>query len=185
MPRSLLDLIASVESPGYDVAYGGTKMPAGMTLQQTLAWQKSHGQKTGSSAVGRYQFIRPTLQGLMKESGLPLKTQFTPAVQDMLATKLIERRGLNDYVSGKLPPERFARNLSQEWAGLPSGPEGRSYYAGDQMGNKAGVGWDQVIRTLDRPDVRMAANTTGSTDTDRTPSGGPAPSPKAGRPRPR
>jgi hypothetical protein len=174
MPLALLDLIAGVESPGYDVAYGGAKMPPGMTLEQTLAWAKAHGQKTGSSAVGRYQFIRPTLEGLVKETGLPLKTQFTPQVQDMLATKLLERRGLGDYASGKLSPERFAHNLSQEWAGLPSGPEGRSYYAGDKMGNRAGIGWDAILGTLARPDVRQAAAMGGmSTDTNQTPTGDP------------
>jgi len=147
--RTLLDFIAGPESGGrYDIAYGGTTLPGGMTVGQVLDWQRAHGAKTGSSAVGRYQFIRKTLGGLVDELGISPDTPFTPELQDRLATQLLRRRGLDKFQAGELAPGQFARNLSMEWAGLPSGPDGRSYYAGDSMGNKAGVGWDELMAAI-------------------------------------
>ena len=56
-----------------------------------------------------------------------------------LAIALIEGRGLNRYMEGKLSLENFANNLAHEWAGLPlvTGPNtGKSAYDGDGL-NKA------------------------------------------------
>jgi len=157
--KSFLDFIAGPESGGrYDVAYGGTRLPPGLTLGQAIQWARRHGKSTGSSAIGRYQFLASTLEDIAKD--IDPNTPFTPQLQDMLATRLLERRGLSKYQAGQLSPQQFAQNLSQEWAGLPSGPEGRSYYHGDQMGNKAGVGWDETLAAITgRPgvDVRTAA----------------------------
>ena len=145
--KDLLDFIAGPESAGrYDVAYGGTRLPPGLTLGEAIEWAKRHGKATGSSAVGRYQFLARTLEDVAKD--INPSTPFTPELQDMLATRLLERRGLSKYQAGELSPEAFAHNLSKEWAGLPAGPHGRSYYAGDAMGNRAGVGWDETLAAL-------------------------------------
>ena len=68
-------------------------------------------------------------------------------MQDRLADMLIQRRGYGDYQSGKISKEQFGKNLSQEWAALPSGPGNQSYYAG-VGNNKAGMTWDQVMQSL-------------------------------------
>lgn len=175
--RPLLDMIGAAETPGYDnpylTAYGGAPMPPGMTVGEALAWAKAHGKRTGSSAVGRYQILAPTLEGLLKKTGIPLDTEFSPQVQDYLAKTLMEEKGLSDYLSGKMQPQAFAAGLAQTWAGLPKGPGGQSVYQGDKMGNKATVPWEFVRNTLESPDVRMAALD--------TPPGTPTGDPMTGR----
>lgn len=155
--QGLLDFIGGIEAPGgYRTAYGGSQMPEGLTLEQTIDWARKHGQKTGSSAVGRYQFLSGNLEKLANETGTHLSTPFTPAIQDQFAVQLLKRRGLDDYYSGKLSPDAFAKNLAMEWAAIPYGPENRSYYE-SVMGNKAGATWKETLANL--PDVRMAGGT--------------------------
>ena len=165
--QGLLDFIGGIEAPGgYRTAYGGSQMPEGLTLEQTIDWARKHGQRTGSSAVGRYQFLAPTLSGLVKDTGIDPREPFSPENQDYLATELMRRRGLDAYQQGDMPREEFARNLAKEWAAIPSGPEGKSYYAGDKMGNKALTSWDETLAALPPiggvntgVDVRMAGGT--------------------------
>lgn len=61
-----------------------------MTLDQIQDIQRAHGEKTGSSAIGRYQIIRKTLAGLMKKLSLSPNLKFTPELQDRLALALLE-----------------------------------------------------------------------------------------------
>uniref|UniRef100_A0A183BLQ6 Chloroplast protein-transporting ATPase n=1 Tax=Globodera pallida TaxID=36090 RepID=A0A183BLQ6_GLOPA len=83
-----------------------------------------------SNAVGAYQFIRDTLAPLVKEHGLE-NVPFSPKVQDFLALQLLQRRGFDDFLSGKMTLEKFAWNLSKEWASLPRSADGLSYYHAD------------------------------------------------------
>ena len=159
---NLLNFIAGPESGGrYDVAYGGAQIPPGLTVGQMLEWQKRHGQRTGSSAAGKYQFLEGTLRDLVTQNDVPMDAQFTPQLQDHLATKLLDRRGLEDYRAGKITPEQFSANLSKEWAGLPKDSSGASYYAGDSMGNKAGVEWADLMNAVTGGTVPMAAVAAG------------------------
>jgi len=50
-------------------------------------------------------------------------------------------------MEGRIGDERFARNLSEIWAGLPRDASHRSYYEGVQ-GNRATVDWHRVVGTL-------------------------------------
>lgn len=114
---NMLDLIKQKESQGnYDI-FAGDKSTANRnltnkTLSQIIAMQ-------GNKAAGAYQFKPQTLKTLIKDLGLTGKEKFTPAFQDVLATRLLERRGLNDYLAGNLPADKFALNAAKEWASLP------------------------------------------------------------------
>ncbi|HTE22822.1 MAG TPA: hypothetical protein VK674_07360 [Candidatus Limnocylindria bacterium] len=152
----LLNTIAKGESRGnYNAHFGNaankrirfTEMPVGEVLQ----WQKDFVRKGSvSSAVGKYQFIRPTLQGLVQQLSLDPRVEFDEKLQDKLAIKLLERRGAHAFVQKKLTREQFATNLAKEWAALPkvkgSNP-GESYYAGDGI-NKAHISIDEVFKAL-------------------------------------
>ena len=114
---NLLETIKQKEAQGNYNIFAGDKPTANrkltnMTLNQVIRSQ-------GNKAAGAYQFKPETLRTLMKDLGLKGTEKFTPAFQDVLATRLLERRGLNDYLAGKLPPERFAENAAKEWASLP------------------------------------------------------------------
>jgi conjugal transfer mating pair stabilization protein TraG len=141
----LLSTIAKVESKdNYNAYFGNPNNTSiqftSMTVNEVLAWQKQFvEQGNQSSAVGRYQFIDSTLQGLVRELKIDGNMKFDEALQDRLAVALLERRGIRDYVDNKMSREEFAHSLSKEWAALPKAigenPE-QSYYASDGL-NKA------------------------------------------------
>lgn len=161
----LLDFIAGFESNGdYNVIYGHheNKLPApitSMTLNALLEAQADWGPRWGSSAAGRYQFMPPTLRGLMQKMQLSGDEPFTPDMQDMLAYQLLKGRGYPRYRSGALSRDEFGKQLAMEWASLPvlaptQGAKrpverGQSYYAGDGK-NRALVKPERVEQLLQR-----------------------------------
>lgn len=91
-----------------------------------------------STALGRYQFLRRTLQTLQSKRGLPGSTKFTPELQDKLAVDLLIGRGYPAWWRGALSDDEFAHGLAAEWASLPDPRNyGRSAYDGDSAGNHA------------------------------------------------
>jgi hypothetical protein len=145
--KPLLDFIGNIESSGYDTILNQVSRsdyPAqsitSMTIREILNWQNSIAGKYPSEAVGRYQFIKGTLDFIYKSAGLSDTSVFSPKNQDTLAIHQFRSRGLNRYLNGAITAENFANNLAKEWASLPvvSGPgAGRSYYAGDRAGNRS------------------------------------------------
>lgn len=154
--RSLLDTIAQGESKGnYNAYYGHAANTAidftSMTVTEVLVWQQEYiDQGSPSSAVGKYQFINTTLKGLIDELGIEGNARFDAALQDRLAIRLLERRGVHDYMQGRISREQLAHNLSKEWAALPrvigDNPES-SYYAGDGL-NSVHVSIAQVFAAI-------------------------------------
>src|SRR6185312_4179042 len=108
----------------------------------------------GSSAAGRYQFMRATLLGLRSE----LNLRGSQLLQDRLGYHLLLRRGYDDFMAGKISRTEFGKRLAQEWASFPvltvcKGAHrqlnrGQSYYAGDGL-NKALVKPEKVEAVLD------------------------------------
>ncbi len=154
----MLETIAKGESSGNYNAYygnaGNSDEPdfTSMSVDDVLAWQRDYVENgSPSSAVGRYQFIRPTLEGLIEEQGIDGSEVFTAELQDRLAIALIERRGVHDYMDGNITREEFAYNLSQEWAALPKvigeEPE-ESFYAGDGL-NEVRISIDEIYASMD------------------------------------
>lgn len=154
---NLLSLIREHEAGGsYDAAYkdqdiivnGRSIPPTEATVGQVLNAQKSWlAQGTNSTAVGGYQFINETLSGLVKEMNIPLDAKFDEALQDRLALKLLERRGLSSFQNGNISRSDFMENLSAEWAALPKDMSGDSYYEGHN-GNRALVKPQEMVAAL-------------------------------------
>ena len=147
---AVLDLIAAPESGGrYDAVYPGKRRPQilDMNLQDLEKDMRVRGNRFGSSASGRYQYIRKTLAGLVDQMNLsPKKDKFDPATQDKIAIyHLRSQHGLDRWLRGNMSDEDFLKKLSRTWAGLPDPKTGQSFYAGDGM-NKSGV---KVASTLD------------------------------------
>lgn len=149
--RGLLDEIAEGEGTsdaaaarhgyrsGYDVtlangAYADDKSKpiTEMTLGEVKALQRdmlaNPRNRWNSSAVGRYQIVGTTLRGLQREMGLSDSERFTPELQDRMAMRLLERRGLGDYQAGRISTATFQNRLSQEWASIARADTGRSHY---------------------------------------------------------
>lgn len=140
----LLSLIALAEAgrDGYDAVQHGARIrpsraPTQLTLGEIYAWiDATPGQP---HAIGRYQFIPPTLRRVAGIRGLGPDTPFSPEVQDTLALVLLEDAGLQMFEAGTMPRRQFMHNLARIWAGLPL-PDGRSYYEG-YAGNSAAMTW--------------------------------------------
>lgn len=161
--NALLDLIGSVEAPkGYDQVWGGIRANdrpprplTSMTVQEVLNWQNSIDSRYNSEAAGRYQFMEDTLRDLVREGHARPDETFDKRTQDRLAVTLMERRGLRDYQSGRIGKEKFAQNLSKEWASLPAITRdrrgrvatGQSYYAGDGL-NRSHVSQNRILEAV-------------------------------------
>jgi conjugal transfer mating pair stabilization protein TraG len=153
----LLEAIAEGESRGnYNAYYGNVNNNSTdftqMKVAEVLQWQKNFVESgSPSSAVGKYQFIRPTLNRLVEELNINKDARFDEKLQDKLAVALLERRGLSDYIDGNLDRDQFAHNLSKEWAALPKvlgdNPD-ESYYEGDGL-NKVQIHAGEIYSSID------------------------------------
>ncbi len=126
---------------GYDVTLGyGAYTPSHlkdkplteMTLGEVKELQRGmlNHPRNGwnSSAVGKYQIVGTTLRGLQKEMGLSDDAKFTPELQDRMGERLLERRGLSQFQSGRISAPEFQNRLSQEWASVARSDTGSSHY---------------------------------------------------------
>jgi peptidoglycan hydrolase-like protein with peptidoglycan-binding domain len=150
----VLNFIARPESGGrYDAVYPGGSRPEilTMTLDQLFQDMNARGRTSGSSASGRYQYIRPTLQAVTQSMGLDTTTtKFDAATQDKIAIyHLRANHGLDKWLSGGLSNEKFLDMLSKTWAGLPNPGKGGSFYAG-VLDNKAGSTVQTALAGLDK-----------------------------------
>lgn len=173
----LLDFIGQTEAPrGYGTIFGNNqdKLPqplTSMTIGEVLAAQPGWTRSFKSSAAGRYQFMKATLEGLQAELGLSRSQKLDPDLQDRLGYHLLKRRGYAEYADGTIGRTEFARRMAQEWASFPvlaatkggvkdgkggfrTVQRGQSYYAGDGL-NKALVKPETIEAVLDK--VRIAA----------------------------
>jgi len=149
----LLSLIARAEAgaAGYDAVQYGARIrparpPTQMTLGEIYAWiAATPGQP---HAIGRYQFIPPTLREVAATAGIGPDIRFSPAVQDRLAHVLLQRAGLDAFEAGDMSRQIFMRNLARIWAGLPL-PSGKSYYEG-YAGNSATMSWADFETGMDQ-----------------------------------
>lgn len=173
----LLEMIGSAETGGknnpgkYNVVYGGKtieqlhpekKSFSQMTLNEVMAWQLKYTSIDGSvsSAAGKYQIIRKTMAGTIKEMGLTGNELFTDEMQDRMGMHLMRKRGYDKFMSGEITEAQFMRNLSKEWASLPKDRTGAGSYDGDKAGNRALVSAGHVENAL-------SAERAGRTTSDR------------------
>ena len=138
------------ESNGnYDAYFGrivGPHIFETYTLDQIYVFQAQMLRRDPrSTAIGRYQFLRRTLQALQQKRGLPGSTLFTHRLQDEFAVDLLIGRGYPAWWRGQLSDPEFAHNLALEWASLPDPRNyGKSAYDGDSAGNHASVALDKL-----------------------------------------
>ena len=146
----LLNLIGQIEGKGnYNIVFGGKTPPlTSMSIKEVYAYQDAM-RKSGlrSTAVGKYQFIQKTLKEVVADLKYPETQIFTAQVQDTLALDLLNARGFQNYLNGKLSEASFLKNLAMEWASIPKDSSNKSYYAGDGL-NKALVDYKIVLAAM-------------------------------------
>jgi muramidase (phage lysozyme) len=172
---TLLDFIASKEAPkGYNTVYANKQgsMPkqiTAMTINEVIADSDRRTNQYGSSACGRYQFMKATLQGLVTELKLTGNEKLNPNMQDRLGLQLLKRRGYDKFIAGSITVTGFGLNIAKEWASFPvlkatkgahrNVARGQSYYAGDRL-NKSLVSAaevETVLNSMLRAPVAVAA----------------------------
>lgn len=117
--RKMLDLIANAEGVkhGYNTLFGNERVGSLKAHPNVRKqFKQTDGKTNTTTAAGRYQFLKPTWDGLARQYGL---TDFSPRNQDLGALALIKRRGaLNDVLKGDY--HSAVNKLGKEWASLPS-----------------------------------------------------------------
>lgn len=129
----LLALISRAEGTsgpeGYDVVFGYDRYkPAAsgrlthMTLDEVAQLQADMLKRgSGSTAVGKYQFLQGTLNELKGKLGLEGSERFSPQLQDELAlARLYGTRNLDRFLSGEITAQDFQKQLANEWSSLPT-----------------------------------------------------------------
>lgn len=174
----LSDVIAKGESGGdYDKVLGGKntiefggeqRKLTSMTVGETLQWGAQRIAQDKGTAIGKYQTIHKTLEGLVKTGVVSESDKMSPETQDKLYESLLPQSA-KDYRSGKTSGEaaedRAILDISKVWAAVPvphdvqrpSGEfgqtrtirSGQSYYAGFNN-NAAGVSIDDMRQALRR-----------------------------------
>ncbi|MFW1943481.1 glycoside hydrolase family 104 protein [Acinetobacter guillouiae] len=134
--RKMLDLIAQTEGVkwGYNTLFGNQKID-NLSAHPNLKKQftQTNGKTNYTTAAGRYQFIKPTWDGLVSQLGLK---DFSPRSQDIGAIALLAENGALPYVL-KGDYKTAVRKSGGTWASLPS-----SNYAQPKRG------WDFVNKQL-------------------------------------
>ncbi len=153
----LLDFIARYESGGnYEIILGGKTIKGltSATLNDVFQLQDAMRAKgMESTAVGRYQYIKSTLEGTAKQMGLdPSKAVFDEKTQDAIATHTLRSVGLDQWLAGTMDDGTFLNKVARIWAGIPT-TSGKSFY--DKVGsNKAGTTSQTALNTLQ--DIKTA-----------------------------
>lgn len=142
----LLTMVSKHEGgTNYDAHFGAiaNKDPAftTMSINEVIQWQrkfvKTH--KVESAAVGRYQIIRTTLEGLVDALGLNGTEKLDAGMQDRMALQLMGD-SLSRFLAKKMDVADFGNRLAMIWASLPVLKQttrkkrtinrGQSFYAG-------------------------------------------------------
>jgi hypothetical protein len=199
--RKLLDFIAKGEAARggdpYASVFPSKIIPeiTTMSIEQIFVFQRNRttsrrngGLGLESSAVGRYQFIRATLQDVVRQSGIPVSTRYNAQCQDFLILKRLEfTRQLNQWKSGSITDQAFCLNLAKEFASIPvpfdtqrgsrTIRRGQSFYVG--VGSNKAVGHANVDVILQEiADIRGGGpGTTVTIDIEQ----GSGPFPASGR----
>jgi hypothetical protein len=147
--RPLLDLLAEGESQasGNYNAVAGSRTGISNLSSMTFAQARAAG---GNNAIGRYQFIPPTMTAAMQKAGLKMTDTFSPQNQDRLAAAWImagQRPRLSAYIRGESNDLGAAVNdIATEWAAL-AGMTGAGKYDNDGR-NKATISSGRVAQSL-------------------------------------
>ena len=127
-PSKLLNYLGQKEAEGqYDKLVGGKQHSPliSMTVADVMKFQDNMISGRGptgkheTTAVGKYQIIKPTMEYLINTGAIKTGDIFNANTQDRAAMQLLKRRGMEQYQQGKISKDEFANRVAQEWASMP------------------------------------------------------------------
>ena len=152
--RRLRDWIGDIESNGdYDKLNGGGKLrgkqPTEMTIREVMREQLSwrNWPNSASSAIGKYQFVRDSLNDRKRQINADVTELFDQSMQDRLCNKSLELRGFNRWWNNTMTDRTFLYHLAGEWASLPDPATDRSRH-GNVANNKSLIGTQECLAFL-------------------------------------
>ena len=153
--RRLRDWIGDIETTtgDYDILNGGGKLrgkqPTEMTIREVLAEQLRWRSwpRARSSAIGKYQFVRASLDERYKQIGADIRELFDRSMQDKLCNESLDIRGFNRWWDNKMTDRTFLYNLAGEWASLPDPRTDKSRHGG-VANNKSLIGAQESLAFL-------------------------------------
>lgn len=128
----LLGLIARAEGTtkrGYNDSFAH-QLNEDLTGKSIAEIQQIQRRMRGSSAIGKYQFMRATLGDALKQGVVGPDDKFDGETQDKLARWRIAFRQRR-AARGGFTMDKFQNELAKEWASFPT-TEGRGYYPGQR-----------------------------------------------------
>jgi hypothetical protein len=145
--KAVLDLIASVESDGYDSVNTSAASSIGKPTQMTI---EEIGRK-GRGATGRYQHMPEYIVERAIAAGIKPSEKFTPENQDKMTLYFLRTgHGLDRWKSGQMSDKEFAQRLSKTWRGLPYDENNQTYPDQYASRNKAHTTFANVLQSLQR-----------------------------------
>ena len=127
-PNKLLNYLGQKESQGkYDMLVGKRQHSplTSMTVAEVMKFQDNMISGRGptgkheSTAVGKYQIVKATMEYLLGTGAIKSDDIFNSNTQDRAAMQLLKRRGMNAYMSGKISKDEFADRVAKEWSSMP------------------------------------------------------------------
>ena len=101
-----------------------------------------------SSASGKYQYIHETLLSKVADGTLKGTEKFDEKTQDYLADSTLKDIGIDKYLEGKVPIEKFIKKIARVWASVPKDASGKGRYDSDGI-NKASGNYAEIKSRLE------------------------------------
>lgn len=135
--RKMLNMIADAEDVkhGYNTIFGNERF-SDLSAHPNVRKQfkQTDGRVNTTTAAGRYQFLKPTWDGLSRQYSL---RDFSPRNQDIAALALMDQNGSLPYVL-KGDFQTAVKKSGGTWASLPSSPYAQPKKTWEQLGLKGG-----------------------------------------------
>ena len=144
--EKLKDFIGKAESQNNYSAMVGMKIDNSILSKNISELEKEKGSQF---ALGRFQIQMRTAKDVLKKAKInPDTFVFDEKGQDQIFKLILQRKGYDDFISGKIDKKKFGTNLSKEWAALSKNEKNESNYKG-VGNNKANRSWDETMEVLE------------------------------------
>lgn len=151
--RKMFDLVAYTEGVqhGYNTMFGNQRFD-NLSAHPNVRKQfkQTDGKMNVTTAAGRYQFLKPTWDGLSRQYGLK---DFSPQNQDIAALALMAQNGSLPYVL-KGDFQTAVKKSGGTWASLPSSKYAQPKRSWSELGISGGKSQPQGLTAQQQTELK-------------------------------